>query len=226
MESMHDEDAGHPDASVTRDTTRGGPAQAMRTLLCVFPKVFTKSRDVLPVRDEQDSGGNRTKKADVEQYLADTLGDAPKAVWGLPSSPGGKDHGAGLCNFIAGAIGLGSLGSLTVRVVGLSTVFVRSAQFISCAHRVRRADVFNWALQEDIGNGTKDPVTGTDVQKCLSWSRGEKWKVDWAAIYALGALAIIPHRPVTNYPTRARSTSVTPKYVQAYTRTSGRHRSI
>ena len=49
-----------------------------------------------------DSGGNRVRKADVETYLKDTLGEAPKVVWGVPG-PGGKDNGVGLYAAIAGA---------------------------------------------------------------------------------------------------------------------------
>jgi hypothetical protein len=75
----------------------------MRTLLCVFPKVFPTSRCVLPAKNERDSGGNRVKKADVAKYLESTTGEAPQVVWGVPGTPGGKDYGAGLFDYIAGA---------------------------------------------------------------------------------------------------------------------------
>jgi hypothetical protein len=50
------------------------------------------------------------------------------------------------------------------------------------------ADIFNWALSEEVQSGAKLPITGIAVRDCLSWSAGEKWKVDWASLFTLGVL--------------------------------------
>ena len=75
----------------------------MRTFVCVFTKVFPKSLPFMPERPKEDSGGNYMDTDAVLSFLAAVLGDsdAPAVPWGVPGTPGGKDHGAGLFECIA-----------------------------------------------------------------------------------------------------------------------------